>query len=457
MENKPGKNVEVLLIRALGKGLSSLPLGIMSIHEYLKNNEYSSMIFDRYCNTNIQDLLKLVKSLKHLKIIGISAMTIQLPDAVYLARLLRTVNKSAKIIMGGTHVTALPDSVKEYVDHVVVGEGEIAVKKFLDNNCEGEYILKGEFLEDLDSVSFMDVKEAGKFLSKGSIFYFLTARGCPYRCNFCLGSEQREKRIRYISIEKVADYVKQVVEELGITSFFIADDIFVLNLQRVAKFCELVQKNIPQQLSFQCFTHSGHGREDTYKTMKAAGFDVISMGVEHGTNELLQFCGKETTLEKIDETCDKMHRAGIRISASYILGNIPEDNNTITKTVEFAKYLHKKYNTKSWFSYAQPQPGSTMYADSKQSGKILQPNVAKWTNFSPTYLPEKVDLDHMIRERERGRREANPLKRVNYWRLLTNPQILFSYLRTQMAHKIVSKELERINKELHKDSIELNV
>lgn len=398
---------EILLIRALGSGSISLPFGILSIDKYLKDNGYESTIFDRYTNTDINILITKIKSLTKLKVVGLSAMTIQLPDALYIAKIIKEIRPNIKIVMGGVHVTALPYSVKEFVDHIFMSEGENAMLKFVKNGYEGDYILRGKPLQDLNSVSFFDIDLIGKLLGNQKLMYVMTSRGCPYRCNFCLGKEQRVKGIRYIDIDRVVDYIKEIVDRLGVTDFFITDDIFVMNRKRVVKFCELIREKIKKKISLNCFTHSGHGDAELYKLMKSVGFDKISIGIEHGTDELLDYCGKRTTLKIIDRTCSQIYNAGLKVNGCFIVGNLPETNETITKTVDFAIYIHKKFKSSSWISYAQPLPGSKLYTDSLLSGTVIERDFSKWDNESLVYVPKNVEEDHIISERHRGMRKAN--------------------------------------------------
>jgi radical SAM superfamily enzyme YgiQ (UPF0313 family) len=243
--------------------------------------------------------------------------------------------------------------------------------------------------------------------SKGKGFHIITARGCPYNCNFCLGKEQRSPGLRYHSIDYVVGYVKAIVDEYAVRSFNIVDDIFVIRPARVGQFCSMIQETIPQRLRFHCFTHAGHGSVKLYALMKEAGFHTISMGVEHGNDRILSMMGKNTTKAKIEETCAAVCGAGIGLNLTYVLGNIHETNGTISETVDFAIYLHNKYRATSWFSFMQPLPGSPVFDVAERFGMFLSME-RRYQNTEACFVPHSVDVEHMVRERDRGMKLANP-------------------------------------------------
>ena len=77
--------------------------------------------------------------------------------------------------------------------------------------------------------------------------------------------------------------------------------------------------------------------------MKKAGCNLISMGVESGSQELLDKMGKKITLEQVKKTVSMINRAGIQIYAYYVIGLPWETKETIEKTYKFAKKLNTQY------------------------------------------------------------------------------------------------------------------
>jgi len=402
----------LFLIKTKGFSRGTIPYGILYIKSYLRGKGIEVDIFDRETNESDNDLLKKVVEFNP-DFIGISSMTAQFKDAEYLVKTIRSViSNKVKIIAGGVHFTALPqDGIDIDADLVVRSEGEKVLSEILETFPKSN-VIKGETMKNLDEIPQIMhedllpfVKRPETYIPKG--FPIITARGCPYMCNFCLGKDQRPRGMRYHSIDYVIEYMKMVVEKFGINYFFIADDVFVVKPSRVREFCRAVKKSFSIPLNFHCFTHAGHGDSELYKEMKDAGFHTISMGVEHGNEKILELCGKKTTKEKIEKTCRDMYTAGLKTNLTYILGNIKETNSTITETVDFAIYLHRKYRSTSWFSFMQPLPGAPVYDVAELYGKYLV-GEHTWQNINLCYLPFGVGIDHITRERERGMKYANP-------------------------------------------------
>lgn len=407
---------DFVFIRALGPDLNSLPLGVLYLKLYLEKFGFQGEVIDRYIDFDISRVHEKLKRLAP-KVIGISAMSAQFSDAIYIASLIRKwFGSSVKIIMGGVHFTALPESARDIADHVVIGEGEQPMLDYFNNQCDViDYIIKGKSISDLGEIPSIKLKDINPFIRSKEYFHLITARGCPYKCNFCLDSTIRSTRMRYLPLDPIIDYVSEIVAEKGIRSFFIVDDIFVLNPKRVEQFCTKIIEKIKYPISLECFTHAGHGSLELYSLMKKAGFVKINLGVEHGNQRMLDFCGKKTTKIKIEKTCEEIVESGINLSLSYILGNATETHETITETVDFAIYLHKRFKNTSWFSYMQPLPGSPVYNEIEKYGRIIDQESFDFQpiNTAPVFLAHNVSDQHLVSERQRGMKQANSQSRYH--------------------------------------------
>ncbi len=350
---------------------------------------------------------------KNYKVIGISAMTFQAEDAKFLIKKIRKWLKNIIIVVGGVHFSALPqDGINSGADYVIRGEGEITLLHCLNNGFPTDKkIIQGETIKNLDDIPMIKMSDIQPFIKSPERYYYkglqtITARGCPYNCNFCLGRDQRPKGLRYHSIDSIIEFIHKIVKTFKITSFNIVDDIFVIKKSRVIEFCEKVKERISTNLRFHAFTHAGHGDLNLYRKMKEAGFHRISIGAEHGNADILEIMGKNITKAQIRRTTSQIFEAGIDANLLYVLGNIKETNETISETIDFAIFLHKKYNTTSWFSYMQPLPGSPVYEVAKKFGNFINRKHI-YHNIDLCYVPFRVSYNHIIKERERGMIQAN--------------------------------------------------
>lgn len=392
---------DLVLIRACGKddGNNCVPHGLLSIAMYLRKNNFDIEIMDRMLDTRpvgefVDDVARHRPS-----IIGISAMTCQFPDAIKLTRILRE-KTGAKIVVGGTHVTVVPEEGLKIADGAVIGEGEKAMLDVLSRG-KGSVsgIVKKEPLDDLDEIPIPDTKLLKKLFARTDWASLMTARGCPYECIFCLNKKQRCRKIRYHSIPYIIDYIELIVKAFGTKNFFIMDDIFTLDKKRVFDFCdEIIKRNL--RLELRCFTHPNHGDLEMYKHMRRAGFSWVEIGAESGNDRILELIKKKTTVSRIRQTVRSMQKAHLIPGVLFMVGNIGETEDTIMDTVKFARSLR----TPVHFAYAQPLPGTEFLDMAPRHGTLLGHDYAMLTNKELTFVPNGLTADRLRELYEFARR-----------------------------------------------------
>ncbi|MBQ4646148.1 MAG: radical SAM protein [Candidatus Gastranaerophilales bacterium] len=168
------------------------------------------------------------------------------------------------------------------------------------------------------------------------------SKGCPNHCFFCLASPLNGKMVRYRSPELILDEIKECVSLHNIKDFIFWSDIFNLNKEWVQKLCRLIIES-GYKINFSANTRVDTVDWETLCLMKKAGCNLISMGVESGSQELLDKMGKKITLEQIKKTVSMIHRAGIQTYAYYVIGLPWETRETLKKTFDFAKKLNTHY------------------------------------------------------------------------------------------------------------------
>lgn len=227
-------------------------------------------------------------------------------------------NPLIKCIITGTHGTVTPQSVYEkskYIDIIVRGEPETALKKYFQGNKKesiqgfflkegGEIIDNGiNHTKDLDSLPFpnfskfkMD-KYSYNVLGKDKSFIVETSRGCPFNCTFCLKA-MFPKSIKYRSIDNVIEELKILVNKYRIKTIYFQDLEFTINKERVKKICEKIIKN-KLKFDWACASRANDCTNKLLKIMKKAGCKSISIGVESLSEKTLKKINKKITLKDI--------------------------------------------------------------------------------------------------------------------------------------------------------------
>ncbi|MCK4818745.1 cobalamin-dependent protein, partial [bacterium] len=232
---------------------TSPPLGLAYIAAILRNSGYAVRVLDM--NPTHIDLEQLENELRadEPKIVGISAMTNQANATVEIAERVKMVDDSIKVIVGGSHPTALPDEMLENtaIDFVCIGEGEYTINEHVRSLLNGDKTFDSisglayrdeegkvvqtsprPFISDLDSLPFpawdllplykYHVAHAGL---RGSLtFALLSSRGCPYRCIFCSSSLTMGRKFRMRSAENIFAEIQMLYNRFGMRQFDFVDD-----------------------------------------------------------------------------------------------------------------------------------------------------------------------------------------------------------------------------------------
>jgi radical SAM superfamily enzyme YgiQ (UPF0313 family) len=206
---------------------------------------------------------------------------------------------------------------------------------------------------------------------KKSFTYFMTGRGCPYKCAFCVeGSVKNKYRFRdKENIKKDLTYFFQIT---GHTHVNFCDDTFTSSLKRVKDLCNVfieVQKEFP-------FFWFCEGRVDILSKypemitiMYNAGLVRLQIGIESGNQKTLNLYNKGITLEQIEAVVkESVKYEGLVLAANVILGNPQESLSDMKKTLEFVKRLMILSNFKLHVStsYLTPFYGTLIREDSER-------------------------------------------------------------------------------------------
>lgn len=386
---------EIYLIRAFGRddGFRCLPWGIISIASYLKKHGYKATVADR--KDKAYSLRRITREIsgKDIAYAGISAMTCQSHDAAFLGRYFKKRNK--KIIFGGLHYSIYPDEGLKIGDYVFRGEAEQSLLDFLKSGPSRQ-VYEPRPLLDLDNIPLPDEELIKRFYLNKDDFTIMTSRGCPYNCGFCLDREYRTDKIRYHSAHYVCDLMEMLNKSQGVRRFFIGDDVFTINKKRAVEICREIRKR-RLKIKLGCFSHSGIDDLELYEEMKAAGFEGVSLGVESGSDRVLEAMNKHQTVAQTRKTIEVIKKSGLRVSVMFMVGNILETEESLKATLALAKEL----GLTGWVSYAQPFPGTKFYRDSHRYGRIINKDPVTYWNDRITFIPYGLNRSQLSYYRDK--------------------------------------------------------
>ena len=345
----------------------------------------------------------------------------------------------AKIIVGGPHATYFHREVLnecEAIDVVLRHEFDTKIAGVVGNldslksvkgvtYRDGDAIIDngdGDMARNLDDIPFPDrdtipwtwYLEA--WYSRQPFMNMMTSRGCPYHCAFCLWPENMYgHKQRFRSLDNVFAEIHQLVERYGVREINIDDGTFTTNRQRVIDFCQRMRReNI--DLIWTCNGRVDNLDDDILTEMKQSGCKMIRLGVESGSQEVLDKIKKGLTLEQIEKGVRLVKKHGIQALGGFMFGFPCDSRESVEQTVRFAKRLSPD---QVQFSICMCYPGTSLYEDAKEKGLLLAKN---FKEFDMTYGPVVKTMDMERQEL------ANILARA-YREFYFRPQFMFQTLR----------------------------
>ncbi len=381
-------------------------------HESLKNfTQYKKNLENNDYYTWIQ-IKNLVKNYDP-DIVGISNLTITNPSANKTAEIIRQVKKDVIIIAGGIDATIRPlELLKEgRYDYVVRGEGEKTILELIGHkmdatNIEGISYIQDQkvvhnkprkYIENLDKIPFPahETLIDSQHYPTNEFGRIITSRGCPYRCEFCACSIISGKKTRYRTIDNVIKEIESLIKKYGTRYFSIQDDTFYLNDDRMVEFSE---KILEKKIKWNCLIRADNIDLDVISKMKKTGLDKVDVGIESGSQEILDIMKKDIDLKESVKNIIQMKEMGIHVIANFIIGYPGEDKNTLKKTKNIIKKLDVEYTVELF----RPFQGTQIYEKLKKEDKIIeQPITNYYEYYNQTFKDQKIIHNELVTEHKK--------------------------------------------------------
>lgn len=301
-------------------------------------------------NTKVEEEIEMFKP----DIVGIRSVSQNYNFAKKYAAFAK--KKNIPVIVGGVHISALPNTLTSDMDAGCIGEGEITIVEIMGLFLKKGFLereelkkIRGIVYHDNGSIQCTQPREpiseldtipmAAKDLLKiTSHSYLFTSRGCPYRCVFCSSSVYWDK-IRYFSAERVVKEISELVEKYNVELISFYDDLFIANTKRLKEIVALLkQTNLLDKVMFTCSSSATRITEETVKTLKEMNVVSVGMGLESGCEKTLKFLkGNAFSVDKNREAVRLLVKYGIAANASFVIGSPHETREEIMGTYNFIR------------------------------------------------------------------------------------------------------------------------
>lgn len=398
--------MKILLIKPpLNRYLFSPAVGEPLELEYLASavNEHDVEILDMRIDKNLVG--KLEEFDPHF--VGITGYTCDVNSSKDVLKEVKKFNRNIVTAIGGHHATFMPSdcaalfvdvmffgmsdlSFKGYIDALEAGEEAYSVKNIaFRNGNEYKFTEQADFDVDLDSLP-LPARHLTRLYWKhyrdqmrNRTAFVLTSRGCPYRCTFCACWKLMRGKYITRNPESVVDELALLPEDVELVYF--ADDNSLHSIRRAWRLSELIQtRKINKKLSMYARVDTIVNHPDLIESLKAAGLDYLTLGIEAIKDEDLNAFNKKTSVEKNNEAIRILQKLGIANSAHFIV----KPDFTLGDFDQLFRYVCDMDLFQPVFTVLTPLPGTELYQECYDRLAIKNYD---FFDYVHSVLPTKLD------------------------------------------------------------------
>ena len=387
------------------------PLGIAYIAAVLEKGGHNVVILDCMAlKLSEEETLKKIMEYKP-QVVGVTAMSTTIRGALKAASLAK--KSGAIVIMGGPHTSANPKEIMSYnfIDYCIWGEGEYPMLDLVNaleknesiNHIKGLIYRKEKeicinppyFVDNLDGLPYparhlLPVEKYSVIIALHPIATIVSSRGCPFQCENC-SKDINHNKYRVRDPKKFVDEMEYLIKNYKVKEIIIIDDTLTLNKNNITAICkEIINRNI--KIKWESPTRVDCVDPELLKLMYKAGCRRLRYGVESGDQEILSLMKKGITLKQVEDAFKWTKKAKIEAFAYFMIGYRNETEETIKKTIKFAKKIKADM---AMFTVATPLPNSEFYKIAQEEGYVEKDYWAKFTlgqtNERLPYLVKDAD------------------------------------------------------------------
>ena len=337
------------------------PLGIAYISSYLKSKNYRVYNYNGafFSEHEAEKALNNIIISNQIDIVGIGGLSAEFSSILFYSNLVKKINPSILLVLGGGFVTGSPKTAMELVplaDIGIIGQGEVVFEHIVDA-CEKKYdflqieniiyrnimnqLVQNKYVFhdfELDSLPFPDYDgfwfpkliDINESIVGERIASVIGSRSCPFSCTFCFhpSGEKYSRR----SVDNILEEIEWLIKKYGITKVSLTDELFVNDKKYLYDFCEKIRK---LSISWECCARVDSIDENILDTLKKANCQRISFGLESADDSVLKSMKKNINHQMISNALKLTRNAGIEAVGAFIFGDVREDMETAKRSLDY--------------------------------------------------------------------------------------------------------------------------
>ena len=390
----------------------TMPLALLALGSAIDRTRYDVRIVDGRLDTDA--CATVVDAAREALCVGVTALTGgPLRDALRVTRAVRAANPRCPIVWGGWHPSLFPvETLHDAgLTATIQGQGELAFREVVDRLHAGDALADvagcttvgahGEPLSvparptaDINGFPAHDyalVEPERYFALKGRRqLDYVTSQGCRFRCTFCADPTVYRRAWFGLAPERVADELAHLSRTHGMTDVAFQDETFFTNTSRVAHISTAL---LARGLTFTWMAtmrgdQGARLDEQVLALARRAGLRRVMVGLESGSQAMLDWMKKDVDVDEVFTTADKCRRAGIAMLVNLIVGFPGEPHESVVATLGAAKRLRAMGpDVQVAIFYYKPYPGTPITAALAAEGFPLPARLDEWAELDSDRAP----------------------------------------------------------------------
>lgn len=437
--------------------LYALPLSLVAVGSYLDLQKYQVRILDGRLERD--PVGAVLAEIDDALCLGVTVLTgAPIEDALRVTRAAKARRPDVPVVWGGWHPSLFPiETLHEpSVDITVQGQGEVTFGEIVDCLASGRSLagVAGCAFRDRRSApgnpelrlnpprpltdmndlpvynyDLIPVERYFELKGKRQIDY-ISSTGCYFRCAFCADPFVYKRKWVAFEPARMGEEIEHLWRRYSFDDLAFQDETFFTYRDRVVAIAEeFLCRNLK-------FTWTATMRADqalrlsdeAFALCVRSGLRGVMIGVESGSQEMLDWMMKDITLEQILESAERCVRHGIGATFPFIVGFPGESDASVQATLSMVKRLRAKSpRFETPILYFKPYPGSHITQDVVRKGYQLPETLEEWMDFDsigssgPWVSDEKYELIERFKFYNRFAGGAQtwlrrPLQKIARWR-----------------------------------------
>lgn len=331
-------------------------------------------------------------------------------------------SRGCYVVLGGLHVTALPDEAAMHADTIILGPGEEAFPRFVDDFRKGSpqkrYVAKWRSIENLPPVR-RDLIKREKYFVPNSL---VVSRGCPHHCDFCYKDAFYGNGKSFYT-QRVDEALAEIDRLPGRHLYFLDDHL----LGSPAFAASLFEGMRGMNRVFQgAATVKSIIEGNLIEKAADAGLRSIFVGFETFSPENLKSSNKIQNLSRdYSEAVKRLHSLGIMINGSFVFGLDYDDTDVFRCTVDWG--IEHSLTTAT-FHVLTPYPGTRQFQRLEQEGRILTRDWSRYDTRTVVYKTKGMTAEEL----KQGYDWA--YKEFYAWRNIVKASLSHDNVKSQLSH-----------------------